>query len=82
MIETQTVIAISNPPSTEVPKKDDERFPGKGITCDEYEQDYLEYEREVNENDCPICGECGCRRKSCEMEIERQEYMAEYWADF
>lgn len=31
---------------------------------------------------CPIC-ECeGCNSEECELEIERQEYMAEYWADF
>jgi hypothetical protein len=85
MIETQTAITISNPPSMEVPKEDDSRFPGDGKTCgemDEQERDYFEYEREVVVNDCLICGDCDCDSEKCELEIERQEYMAEYWADF
>ena len=82
MIETQTTLVISNPPTME-DEKSEVRFPGQGNTCGEWtDEEYAEYEQEVSENDCVICGECDCQSEKCEMEIERQEYMAEYWADF
>lgn len=59
------------------------RFPGEGNklscgecvydSCDEWEQDGEE---------CPICCRCNCGSQECELEIERQEFYAEYWADF
>ena len=82
MIETQTTLLISNPPTME-DEKSEVRFPGQGNTCGEWtDEEYAEYEQEVSENDCVICGECDCQSEKCEMEIERQECMAEYWADF
>lgn len=83
MIETQTTV---NPPKQEVPNKDSERFPGEGKKCGEVveveELDYSDMEFDNYEHECPICRECGCDSNECELEIERQEYMAEYWADF
>ena len=35
-----------------------------------------------DEPDCPVCGACGCCDEECEMEIDRAEYQAQYWADF
>ena len=35
-----------------------------------------------DEPDCPVCGSCGCYDEECEMEIDRAEYQAQYWADF
>ena len=35
-----------------------------------------------DEPDCPVCGACGCYDEQCEMEIDRAEYQAQYWADF
>ena len=35
-----------------------------------------------DEPDCPVCGACGCCDEECEMEIDRTEYLAQYWADF
>ena len=35
-----------------------------------------------DEPDCPVCGACGCCDEQCEMEIDRAEYLAQYWADF
>lgn len=35
-----------------------------------------------DEADCPVCGACGCCDEECEMEIDRAEFQAQYWADF
>ena len=80
MIETETA-TIQNP-LLEESNNGKERFPGKGKKCLVIEEDYSDFEPEVNEYECPICDQCGCQSEKCELEMERQEYMAEYWADF
>ena len=82
MIETQTTIDVHTTSSVEEQMK---RFPGEGKPSGYYEVDeeeLMKYEPDVDEHECPICCECGCESEECDLEIERQEYMAEYWADF
>ena len=33
-------------------------------------------------SECPVCEAIGCCDEACEMEIDRAEYLAQYWADF
>ena len=81
MIETQTTTTHTQMEET---PKEDVRFPGKGQTCVviDSEQESSDFEFSIDGYVCPICEQCGCKKEECEMEIERQEYMAEYWADF
>tara|TARA_Y100000591_G_C21367237_1_gene466983 strand:- start:207 stop:407 length:201 start_codon:yes stop_codon:yes gene_type:complete len=43
----------------------------------DYNGDYME-----DEPDCPVCGACGCNDEVCEEEMDKAEYLAQYWADF
>jgi hypothetical protein len=43
----------------------------------DYNVDYME-----DEPDCPVCGACGCNDEVCEEEMDKAEYLAQYWADF
>ena len=47
----------------------------------DYSQDMGDHNTD-DEPDCPVCGACGCYDEECEMEIDRAEYQAQYWADF
>jgi len=47
----------------------------------DYSQDMGDHYTD-DEPDCPVCGACGCYDEECEMEIDRAEYQAQYWADF
>ena len=47
----------------------------------DYSQDMGDHNTD-DEPDCPVCGACGCYDEECEMEIDRVEYQAQYWADF
>ena len=40
-------------------------------SCDEWDQDG---------DECPICYSCNCESQECKLEMERQEFYAEYWA--
>jgi len=53
------------------------------VDVDESDMDYSQdIHAHDNDSECPVCDEIGCCRPSCEEEIERAEYMAQYWADF
>ena len=55
---------------------------------DNFVDDEMDYSQDMgdhytdDEPDCPVCGACGCCDEECEMEIDRAEYLAQYWADF
>ena len=62
----------------------------EGMDCSQdidFSQD-IDYSQDMgnhytdDEPDCPVCGACGCCDEECEMEIDRAEYLAQYWADF
>ena len=60
MIETQTTIDVH----TSSVEEQMERFPGEGKPSGYYEVDeeeLMKYEPDVDEHECPICCECGCR---------------------
>lgn len=81
MVTTQIVSDSKSEQTIKI--KEEKRFPGEAnmLTCednvhdsgDDWEQDGVE---------CPICCRCDCGSQVCELEIERQEFYAEYWADF
>ena len=50
---------------------------------DDFDMDYSQdiYTHD-NDSECPVCDEFGCCKDSCEEEIEKAEYLAQYWADF
>ena len=52
------------------------------VDVDESDMDYSQDIHTHDDSECPVCDEIGCCRPSCEEEIERAEYMAQYWADF
>ena len=31
---------------------------------------------------CPICNTCNCYEEDCEIEMERQDHLIQFWADF
>lgn len=82
MATTQT---ISDSKSEENIKfeEGEKRFPGEAnmLTCEDHVYDSCD-EWEQDGDECPICCRCNCGSQECELEIERQEFYAEYWADF
>lgn len=70
---------------------DDNVEEGNSVEGDNVEEvncieDYIQ-EKKINSKEChyilcPICNEYNCQEEECDIEIERQDHMAQFWADF